>query len=120
MVNEWNKLIEEAKLGMTPELLAKLKSFVEKETARELEQAEQSQWLDSREQILSSISLRQPYQSQSKESWYALIEHIRKRVMENNGKLAKTLIYSKLWSSYLQIGSAVAMFASAFVLLWGL
>lgn len=115
MLDEWNKLVEETKREVTPEILSKLKKFVAKETIRELEEAEQNHWISSRDQVLGSISPGNTYTPQAKESWYALIEHIRKRLMADEGRIIKTFIYATLWAKYLLIGSMVAIFITIII-----
>ena len=112
MIDELNKLIEAVQVNNNPENLAKLKAFVEKEAKRELAEIKQNQWLNSKEQILGSILPTNNSNSQAKENWLKLIEHIRKRLIENDGKIIKLLVYSSIWSGYLFISSIAAFIAT--------
>lgn len=111
MIDELNALVEALQAKNTSKNLDKLKSFVEKEAKRELAEIEQNQWLSSREQLLNEISPN--ITSQAKKNWLKLIEHIRKRLMENNGKIIKLVIYSSIWSWYLFLGSFVSVMCLA-------
>lgn len=105
ILDEWNKLVAEIKTNDTPENLLKLKQFVEQQAIKESQAFQQQTWQESKKQVLSSILPNDGYTPRIKENWSTLIEHIRKRLMANNGKIIKLFIYSDLWFGYLLAGS---------------